>query len=377
MEVLGGISSFIAIGQGVAAIPKIIKAVRIVAQSRKELQDLIFELEILVARYDHTKESLSLFAPIAGGAQLIVTQEEPYYMKILRTKLDMLLEELQELAKDCQALSEESSPHIKSFRATWTWKRQKVLRLYEQVRMVQGHLDSATRIFMDRTLHNQSKLLSQIHNAIVNNPPIPQETQTENTIDSTDQNTIVEALRPAFQASGFGPDVSKAYLFAEKFQSNPCTCACHRPQAAQKIDVGPIPGKLSVSHSNISHWIFPCRDCECSLPRALVRVDYQFPKWLWNRAVLFKASLSALAGIGASLRLPAVWPSNDPIWAALRSPSVEEVQKFISQKSYTATDVDPQGGSIMEYAMAYDQLSVVLVLLNRFTDILKDTRAAQ
>ncbi|XXH01322.1 hypothetical protein Hte_007680 [Hypoxylon texense] len=83
-----------------------------------------------------------------------------------------------------------------------------------------------------------------------------------------------------------------------------------------------------------------------------------------------------MSGISVSLRLPSVWPSEDPIWAALRSPRTEDLQRFISQKSYTATDLDQQGGSIIEYAMAYDQLSIVLVLLNRFTDILKDTRAA-
>lgn len=72
-------------------------------------------------------------------------------MKILRTKLERLLNELQILAQDCQALAEDPTPH-KSFRAKWPWKRQKVIGLYQEVKKLQEHLDSATRLFMDRTI---------------------------------------------------------------------------------------------------------------------------------------------------------------------------------------------------------------------------------
>jgi len=46
MEVLGGIASFIAIGQALAAVPTIISVVRSVSNSREELQDLIFEVRL-------------------------------------------------------------------------------------------------------------------------------------------------------------------------------------------------------------------------------------------------------------------------------------------------------------------------------------------
>lgn len=46
MEVLGGIASFVAIGQGLAAIPKIVNAVKTVSNAREELQDLLFEVKL-------------------------------------------------------------------------------------------------------------------------------------------------------------------------------------------------------------------------------------------------------------------------------------------------------------------------------------------
>ncbi|KAI3316470.1 hypothetical protein HD806DRAFT_458195 [Xylariaceae sp. AK1471] len=377
MEVVGAIASFIAIGQALAAVPKIIGIVRTVSNFREELQDLIFELEILVARYDHTKETLNLFSPVTGSTQVIFAEEEPYYMKILRTKLESLLQDLNVLARDCQRLSEESQGHLKSFRAAWPWKRQKVLHLYNQARTIQIHMESAARMLMVRTLHTHSRLLSQIHNAVVldspTNPPKPADQETkptsQNLVGDANTSSLVSTLDPASLGTA---------LLVENPHST-CTCSCHQPQAkaGQEINFGLIPGRLSISHSNVTQWLFPCRECKYSLPRVSLRVDYQPPSWLWNRAVLFKASVSALTGINTSLRLPVVWPSHDPIWAALRSPRTEDLLKYISQKSYTATDLDPQGGSVIEYAMAYNQLSIVLVLINRFNVILKDTRAAK
>ncbi len=47
MEVVGGIASFIAIGQALGAIPKIITAVKSVTNARDELQDLLLEVHFL------------------------------------------------------------------------------------------------------------------------------------------------------------------------------------------------------------------------------------------------------------------------------------------------------------------------------------------
>ncbi|KAI1381757.1 hypothetical protein F4677DRAFT_2890 [Hypoxylon crocopeplum] len=280
----------------------------------------------------------------------MIAYEEPYYMIILRGKLEALLEQLEALAKDCQKLAEEPPPR-KSFRAIWPWKRRKVLELYEEARLIQGHLNSAMGVFMNRALYNQGKLLAHIHDAVVGSSPRLTDDTNDNGTDIYGPKTLLGDLHPAFRISDPTSDVSRLYLLpSKKQQKNPCICSCHRPQARRTREVAyaPIPGKLSVSHSNVIDWIFPCRKCECSRPRALIRLDYQFPPWLWNRALVFKTSLSVLSGIGISLRIPTILRSNDPIWPALRSPRIEDVQRFISQKSYTATDTDRQGGSILE-----------------------------
>lgn len=72
-------------------------------------------------------------------------------MKILRIQLERLLEQLHVLARDCQVLADDPTPH-KSFRTKWPWKRHKVIGLCEEVKRIQGHLDAATRLFMDRTI---------------------------------------------------------------------------------------------------------------------------------------------------------------------------------------------------------------------------------
>lgn len=98
-------------------------------------------------------------------------------------------------------------------------------------------------------------------------------------------------------------------------------------------------------------------------------MDYQFPSWLLNRAIHFKASLDGLSGIATSLRLPAVLSMTDRIWQVLRSPVVEDVQWFIASHGYTPTDADPQGGSIMEVS---NKIRRNIVLCLRWLTLLPD-----
>lgn len=44
MEVVGAVASFIAIGQALTVIPKIVKAIEAVANTREELTDLVFDV---------------------------------------------------------------------------------------------------------------------------------------------------------------------------------------------------------------------------------------------------------------------------------------------------------------------------------------------
>jgi len=193
-----------------------------------------------------------------------------------------------------------------------------------------------------------SKLLSQIHNAVVQQSQAISDDTKNDGANPPGQGLVID-IGSSSQAVNFDQTLLSTALLTENPHST-CTCPCHQPQAktGQEINVGLVPGRLSIYHSNVTQWLFPCRECDYTLPRVSVRVDYQFPSWLWNRAMFFKASISALTGISTSLRLPVVWPINDPIWAALRSPRTEDLLKYISQKSYTATDLDQQGGSIIE-----------------------------
>lgn len=44
MEVVGAAASFIAIGQALAGIPKLISIIQTIADTREELEDLLFEV---------------------------------------------------------------------------------------------------------------------------------------------------------------------------------------------------------------------------------------------------------------------------------------------------------------------------------------------
>lgn len=48
MEAVGAVASFIAIGQALAGIPKLVKIIQDIANTREELNELLFEVRVRI-----------------------------------------------------------------------------------------------------------------------------------------------------------------------------------------------------------------------------------------------------------------------------------------------------------------------------------------
>lgn len=198
MEVVGAAASFIAIGQALAGIPKLIGLIQSVANTREELEELLFEvgiymqrallffpllplssfsplfppflgcfrwhasavssllvstaklnysftqLEVLSELHNDVQSCRGLLSPSdsSGG---IIAPNEPAYIQRARMQLETLLEQVKTLAGDCQKSIQEQQHVTKTLhiRAKWAWKKHRVAELCERSRRIQGYLQSA------------------------------------------------------------------------------------------------------------------------------------------------------------------------------------------------------------------------------------------
>ncbi|KAI1874632.1 hypothetical protein JX265_004840 [Neoarthrinium moseri] len=160
MDGVSAVASFIAIGQALAAIPKVVKAVQAFANTREELEELLFELDILAALYEDVQMCFGLIA--ADDLPNVIAPKEPAYIERIKKELNRLLGQLEELAKQCP--SEDNGQRLsKTMRIKWVWKKEDITRLCERARRIKDHLKSA----MDMLAFRQSLQERRIQNTLI------------------------------------------------------------------------------------------------------------------------------------------------------------------------------------------------------------------
>ncbi|KAK6076353.1 pfs domain-containing protein [Seiridium cupressi] len=85
MEVVGAAASFIAIGQALATIPKLIRTIQAVANTRQELDELLSELKVLGALYDEVDMCFELIR--SDDSLNNIVANEPWQEQRSQTKL--------------------------------------------------------------------------------------------------------------------------------------------------------------------------------------------------------------------------------------------------------------------------------------------------
>ncbi|KAK9774126.1 hypothetical protein SCAR479_09240 [Seiridium cardinale] len=318
MEVVGAAASFIAIGQALAAIPKLVHTIQAVANTRQELEELLFELEIIGALYDEVETCFELIR--SDDSLNNIVANEPAYIKRLRFELLGLLSQLQPLAKDCEvAVQQRLSKRI---RAKWIWEKSKITGLCERARRIQGNLQSAMSILAIHASwqerRSQTKLLVEIH-AVTTNHGV---TRDAYSLPNKDVLWGASAAHSGFSStlSGKGHD--------------PCTCSCHTSPARV----------VSIR----SFWPLSTTPCACLCRKGRYEMKYRFPKWLAQRALHVAAYVNG-ARISISLSIPIVveWSAAWGIMAELPQNGAFE---WLTRKRTSPMDIDIFGVSYLEYA---------------------------
>ncbi|KAK9421788.1 hypothetical protein SUNI508_05389 [Seiridium unicorne] len=341
MEVVGAAASFIAIGQALAAIPKLIRTIQAVANTRQELNELLFELEILGALYDEVEMCFELIRSDDSINNIVAN--EPAYIKRLKSELLGLLSQLQPLAKDCEvAVQQRLSKRI---RAKWIWEKSKITGLCERARRIQGYLQSAMSILAfhasRQEQRSQTKLLVEIHAVTTNHG-------TTRDAYSLPNNDVL------WGASAAHSDFPSKLL--EKGY-NPCTCSCHT--SSVRI--------VSIR----SFWPLSTSPCACSCRKGRFEMNYRFPKWLARRALHVAAYVNG-ANISISLSIPVVveWSA---AWQIIDKRSENDAFEWLTRKRTSPMDVDISGLSYLEYAVEWGQWETVLYWLRNYSPTLRDT----
>ncbi|KAI8633123.1 hypothetical protein F5Y19DRAFT_490311 [Xylariaceae sp. FL1651] len=117
MEVIGAIASFIAIGQAIGTVPKIVATLRSLTGASAELHALAEELEYLHLVHEHMSDNIKLVSGEHSHALLKV--KEPPLLQRLRSDLELTIHQLEELAAACIVAGESS----KVSKVHW-WKKR-------------------------------------------------------------------------------------------------------------------------------------------------------------------------------------------------------------------------------------------------------------
>ncbi|KAI1126245.1 hypothetical protein F5Y10DRAFT_214908 [Nemania abortiva] len=96
MEVIGAIASFIAVGQALAATPKIIRGFKPFKDADEQLNSLSEELERLYTLYEQLKTNIDLFTS-HQNIPLLRVNEFPY-LQLVQTSIESMIAELRGLA---------------------------------------------------------------------------------------------------------------------------------------------------------------------------------------------------------------------------------------------------------------------------------------
>ncbi|KAB8228817.1 uncharacterized protein BDW43DRAFT_290066, partial [Aspergillus alliaceus] len=195
MEPLSIAASFIAMGQAIAAIPKIIAILRSATELGYELAGLLNELATLQAIQLSVEDSITALS----GADHLYQIGRPETQLLLRTRNDLtdLVDGLQTLAERCsRKLGEHGLPrpnHLKLL-----WKSKDINRLRERARTICIHINLALSQISLVSQVTQTKLLLEIHSVTVPSTlplrEVQQAIQTLSSIQSLPDSTSSSAV---------------------------------------------------------------------------------------------------------------------------------------------------------------------------------------
>lgn len=114
-------------------------------------------------------------------------------------------------------------------------------------------------------------------------------------------------------------------------------------------------GSLFLGYAGVPGLAQTCNETQCKRPSsARVIVSYQFPEWLWTRALFGSFTKSAMMG-GPELliRLQNTIAYTSPTYLFCLSGNVEALRKHLDDGQASPYDIDSRGISLLHVSYLY------------------------
>ncbi|KAH6888502.1 hypothetical protein B0T10DRAFT_55492 [Thelonectria olida] len=409
MDPISLAASLIAIGQGIAAIPKIVEALRSSMHLSGELASLMNELSTLQALQLEVQTNAALLGQ-TGNLEQINTPESPL-LQSARKSLKELILELNSLLDKCRKASKDGKVTPK--RLKFFWYSKKLSQLSDASRVIRQDIQSAMISMSLLSHHGQGRLLLEIRaittsavqetregvtelrrlitaeqsadNGITTDSPGLEDTPSEPGTDNVAGTTSVDSdstVTPSNGSDSFpSPQTPSTSEYVEVQTSlrlpirckSKCTCQCHRGHTNYSSPgwLKPILGSVFLDYGSLpvpQRW--KCDQSDCSGSGSSVQFSYNFPVWMLKRRLFIALSVGSAFGTGASLHLdiPRVFPlQENHLWEAIQLGQPRRVNAlFHSKHKYLPSDVNMYDTTLLAHSIDWDQYHITRFLVEQW-----------
>ncbi|OTB07464.1 hypothetical protein M426DRAFT_251705 [Hypoxylon sp. CI-4A] len=367
MEPISAIASFIAIGQALAATPKIIDTLQSLVHARREVLELLNQVERLNTFGIVIRESIDSLRN--GDNSRTGPQVPPSALPLLvsvQNELGSIVSQLDEFTDKCHRKAKESD-RTKIKRGNWFWYRKKITRLTKEAKKHSDDLQLVLSLISSFSSAANGRLLVDIHTVVVTQTHDAKDhASTSNEYDTAEDDGAAQlSLSEAVQYSPQPPTNATATQNHEPLiqftgtlrRSCPsgCACQCHWParRTQQHSAQSYIYGWLKSAYSIVPQLsASKCDVLTCRRAYSPVHVNLRIPLLFYSRSLEVGLSYSSMTGAGASLhlRVSRVLAENHGIWTDMRMGRTERVRWELARRGVYPLDIRPSSTSILEDA---------------------------
>ncbi|KAI2472299.1 ankyrin [Annulohypoxylon bovei var. microspora] len=415
MEAIGAVASFVAIGQALAATPKIIDILRSVVEARQELLQLINDVEILNSLGASITKTMSNLDDESKD-KFQIPQSSLLLVERVRVDLASVVLDLEELARKCQRRRNGNS-QIKVARIKWFQRRNQIASLSERARKNCNDLQIIMSLTSFSALTAHGNMLMEIHKVVVvsqahsHGPqlsPLQLTSQpryiggmVSHTVDTNDKHSVFEDIGTQLESSDqsslpsaivetslrsfpneriIHETVVQLTAMLPRACAKGCQCQCHSPMSRTRPHpaVSPIYGWLKSAYNVIPRLgTQRCDTPTCRRTYSPVHVNLRIPLLFCSRALEASLSFSSVVGVGASLHLHVARMVLDTeIWAELGFGKIDQVHLRLFRREISPIDFN-QVVSFIESAVQFGQYEILALLLQESASILRGTGLAK
>ncbi|KAI1504593.1 ankyrin repeat-containing domain protein [Biscogniauxia marginata] len=396
MEVIASVASFLAIGQALVAVPKLVSIINSIRKANRELSDLAAELERIHAFYENVKANIDLFSNASSNPPPLTTSE-PQYLRILRTDLSSILEETTKVVDDAV----KGNGHRKALPLTWLTNR-KIRDLLKRCHVFRRQLESLYGLFVDQASQKHGMLLlkiyaqttqtallltagsstspnqgSESHYQPTNNL-LPAALGSVNDVEGLVQSSPASSGHQDHGGNSLDNLLTRVPIAAPRSR---CGCSCHSHWKSyqgysQRVS---FIGRVFISYcrqtTSSSHT--SCEECLCGATRSSTVLRIRLPLWLCSSAILGTFSSGPSIGISMSLRPIVMITRGHDIWQCIKDNDIYRYKRTISASPFGLTDSCDAGFTLIEYMVVTKAFAVVQFCPTQWLHSLRGTDAGR